>query len=144
MCSSNGLLHFLYLYFAKIPKVYAYRVIFNTSSNTCCALLYSSIYQALSHGSTQLKDILLPAVVLVAVYFITNSILTSVAIAWSHGESILKFWIKSCMPLVVEYPLSLASAVAIVAPTGLNEYVPLLVAPLIFVACVGIIRSKRV
>jgi diguanylate cyclase (GGDEF)-like protein len=120
--------------FAKIPKVYPYRVIFNTASNTCCALIYSSIYQTLSNGSSQLKDILIPAVVLVAVYFLTNSILTSIAIAWSNGEKVFRFWVKSCMPLAVEYPFSLALAVFMVSLFRFNEYLPLLISPLIYIA----------
>lgn len=121
--------------FALRPNIYIYRVVFNTASTTCCAMLYSSIYQMMGQGSTHLKDILIPAVVLVTVYFLTNSMLTSIAIAWSHGESIIKFWVKSCMPLAIEYPVSLASAVIIVASSDEYGFIaPLLVAPTLGVA----------
>jgi len=78
-----------------------------------------------------LQYILLPAVVLVATYFFANSILTSIAIAWSHGESIVKFWAKSCVPLAIDYSLASVSAVIIVAFHGVNPYVPLVAAPVI-------------
>jgi diguanylate cyclase (GGDEF)-like protein/putative nucleotidyltransferase with HDIG domain len=116
---------------ASRPKVLAYRVIFNTASTTCCALVYSRIYKALNPGSTQLQDILLPAVVLVATYFFTNSMITSIAIAWSHGESILKFWAKSCVPLAIDYSLASVSAVIIVAFQATHPYAPLVAAPVI-------------
>jgi diguanylate cyclase (GGDEF)-like protein len=85
----------------------------------------------MNHGSNDLQDILLPAVVLVATYFFTNSILTSIAIAWSHGESILKFWAKSCVPLAIDYSLASVSAVIIVAFHAKNPYAPLVAAPVI-------------
>ncbi|MBN1571007.1 MAG: HD domain-containing protein [Acidobacteria bacterium] len=119
--------------FAKIPKVYTYRVIFNTATNICCALIYSSIYEALVKGSNEFKDILIPAIVLVAVYFLTNSILTSIAIAWASGEKVLKFWAKSCMPLAVEYPFSLSLALLMVFISKTNEYLPLVLSPFIYV-----------
>jgi diguanylate cyclase (GGDEF)-like protein len=120
--------------FAPRPKVHAYRVIFNTASTTCCALIYSLIYHAMNHGSNELQYILLPAVVLVATYFFTNSILTSIAIAWSHGESIIRFWAKSCMPLAIDYSLASVSAVFIVAFHGINKFIPLVAAPAIGLA----------
>ena len=121
--------------FAQRPKIHIYRVVFNTASTTCCAFLYSSIYQLMNRGSKDLQDILLPAVAVVVTYFLSNSLLTSIAIAWSSGESILKFWVKSCLPLANDYSISAVSAIIIVA---LNSYtvtmIPLAVAPLIGLA----------
>jgi diguanylate cyclase (GGDEF)-like protein/putative nucleotidyltransferase with HDIG domain len=122
--------------FAQRPKIHIYRVVFNTANTTCCAFLYSSIYRLMNHGnSTQLQDVLLPAVAVVVTYFLSNSLLTSIAIAWSNGESILKFWVKSCLPLANDYSISAVSAIIIVALNSFDIWwIPLAVAPLIGLA----------
>ena len=117
--------------FAPRPKTYAYRVVFNTANTTCCAMIYGSIYQFINQGSTELQNIILPAVVLVVTYFLTNSLLTSIAIAWSQGASFLQFWARSCVPLAFDYSVSAVSAVVIVLLHSFNEYLPIAVAPLI-------------
>jgi diguanylate cyclase (GGDEF)-like protein/putative nucleotidyltransferase with HDIG domain len=116
-------------------KVHAYMVIFNTASTICCAWLYSSIYHYINQqGSVQLRDVIAPAAILVATFFVTNSILTSIAIAWARGDSIVRFWIKTCLPLAVDYSLSSVCATIIVVLYGFSKYIPLAVAPLIGVA----------
>lgn len=112
------------------PKRYAYKVVFNTASSICGAALYSSIFKLVNHGSNQLADLVVSAAVLVATYFFTNSILTSIAVAWSRGESVIRFWSKACVPLVVEFSVSSVYATIIAAVNGPNKrWVPLAVAP---------------
>jgi diguanylate cyclase (GGDEF)-like protein len=113
---------FLISAFARRPKKHIYKVIFNTSSTVCSAWLYSSIYHAINKGSSQFQDIIIPAAALAVAYFFANSMLTSVAIAWSLGEGIIRFWNKTCLPLAVDYSVSAASAVFIVSLHDLNKY----------------------
>ncbi len=120
--------------FAQRPKKHIYRIVFNTASTTCCAFLYSTIYQLMNRGGKDLQDVLLPAVAVVVTYFLSNSLLTSVAIAWSSGENIARFWVKSCLPLANDYSISAVSAIIIVALNSLSSYIPLAVAPLIGLA----------
>ncbi len=116
---------------APRPKTYVYRVIFNTANTTCCAMAYGSIYHLFNKGSADLQKIILPAVALVATYFLTNSLLTSIAIAWSQGGNVFKFWVRSCMPLAFDYSVTAVCAVVIVSLKSINEYVPIAVAPII-------------
>jgi diguanylate cyclase (GGDEF)-like protein/putative nucleotidyltransferase with HDIG domain len=88
----------------------------------------------MNRGSNQWQDVLLPAVAVVVTYFLSNSILTSIAIAWSTGESIFRFWVKSCLPLANDYSISALSAISIVALNFMGRWVPLAVAPLIGLA----------
>jgi len=113
------------------PRVPFYRVVFNTSSMVVGAWLYSSIYSAMNGGSHQIADVILPAAALVASYFLINSILTSIAISWADGESTIKFWAKTCMPLAIDFSVSAVAATSIVALYSLSEYAPLAAAPLI-------------
>ncbi len=117
--------------YAKRSKVYLYRIGFNIASTICCAWSYSSIYHAINHGSAQLRDIIVAAAILVATYFFTNSILTSIAIAWSKGESVFRFWAKTCMPLALDYSTSSIIATFIVALHHFNDWTPFLAAPTI-------------
>jgi hypothetical protein len=117
--------------FAPRPKTYPYRVIFNTANTTCCAMAYGSIFQLFNKGGVDLQNIILPAVALVATYFSTNSLLTSIAIAWSQGGSIIKFWVRSCMPLAFDYSVTAVCAVVIVSLKSINYYLPIAVAPII-------------
>ena len=123
MHNGNISLYIFHLRLCSRPKIHIYRVVFNTASTTCCAFLYSSIYQLMNRGSKDLQDILLPAVAVVVTYFLSNSLLTSIAIAWSSGESILKFWVKSCLPLVNDYSISAVSAIIIVALNSLSSLI---------------------
>jgi len=85
----------------------------------------------MNQGSRQPQDIVVPAAVLIITYFFINTILTSVAISWAVEESVFKFWAKTCIPLAVDYSLSALAATIIVSLSAINEFVPLLVAPLI-------------
>jgi diguanylate cyclase (GGDEF)-like protein len=134
-CILTTFLHTFFIsVWAQRPKKYAHRVVFNTASTICASLIYSVIYRALNRGSSQLMDIIIPAALMVIAYFFINSILTSIAIAWSVGEGVLKFWAKSCMPLAVDYSISAVCATSIVALYNVNKYIPIAVAPLIGVA----------
>ena len=117
--------------FAKRPRIPFYRILFNISSMIFGAWLYSTIYYALNRGSVELSEIIVPAVVLVTSYFFINTILTSIAIAWANGGSVIKFWVKACMPLTVDFSISAVAATGIVALYSFNEYIPLAAAPLI-------------
>jgi diguanylate cyclase (GGDEF)-like protein/putative nucleotidyltransferase with HDIG domain len=117
--------------FAKRPNFYMYRVVFNTSSTICVAWLCSTIFHALNPIGTSIPSLIIPAAVLVCTYFLANSILTSIAIAWSVGENIGKFWAKTCLPLAVDYSVSSVSATFIVALNSFNEIAPIAAAPLV-------------
>jgi diguanylate cyclase (GGDEF)-like protein/putative nucleotidyltransferase with HDIG domain len=120
--------------FGQRPKKYLYKVVFNTACTICCAWLYSTIYHLINNNdSTQWRHVIVPAAVLVATYFFSNSILTSIPIAWSRGESILKFWAKACMPLAVDYSISGLGAAFLVVLKQLYAWFPLAAAPLLFV-----------
>ena len=93
---------------------------------------------------------MVPAAVLVATYFFVNTTLTSVAIAWSLDESIVKFWADTCMPLAVDYSISALCATALVVLYSVNQYYVLVAAPAILVAWVwnkyqqnGHLQTKR-
>jgi diguanylate cyclase (GGDEF)-like protein/putative nucleotidyltransferase with HDIG domain len=132
-CIIATFLHTLALSVLKQPHTYIYKVLFNVSSMICGAWLYSNIYRLMNHGSTQLQNIVFPTAALVTVYFILNSTLISVAISWSSGGSIVKFWLKSCTPLAVDFLFSAASATAIVLLHSYHEYAPLAAAPVVLV-----------
>ncbi len=112
--------------FAKRRPIYLYRIAFNIASTTCCAWLYSSIYYAIvgNQGSVQLREVIVGAAILVATYFFANSILTSIAISWSQGESVLRFWAKACVPLAFDYSMSAAIAIVIVGSHTLHPLIP--------------------
>jgi diguanylate cyclase (GGDEF)-like protein/putative nucleotidyltransferase with HDIG domain len=116
------------------PKIIIHRVVFNVASTTCGAWLYSSIYQAINQGSKQLTDIVIPAAILTFTFFLFNSISTSVAISWSIGEPTSKFWVRTCLPLSLDYSLSGVCATLIASLYSVNEFVPFAIAPLIGIA----------
>lgn len=132
-CIVATILHTLAVTLINRPKVRTYRLIFNASMMTFSAWLYGLIYQTINQGSTDLQDIIGPAVVLVAVYFLVNSTLTSTAISWSIGEKIVRFWMKNCAPLAVDFSFSASAAIVIVFLNSLNEYYPLLATPLLYI-----------
>ena len=115
--------------FAKRPQKYPYKIVFNISSTICGAWLYSSIYSWLNNESEHVRDIIVPAAILAVTFFLVNSLLTSIAIAWSTGESIPRFWRKTCIPLAQDYSISAVYATAMVLTRSVSEYIPLLVAP---------------
>jgi diguanylate cyclase (GGDEF)-like protein/putative nucleotidyltransferase with HDIG domain len=117
--------------FAKRPQKHPYKIVFNLASTICCAWLYSSIYHLINPSSIQLKDIIVPSAILAVCFFLINSILSSIAIAWSLGESIPQFWAKTCIPLALDYSLSAVCATSIVALRSINFSFPILFAPLI-------------
>jgi diguanylate cyclase (GGDEF)-like protein/putative nucleotidyltransferase with HDIG domain len=119
--------------FASRPKIHVYRVIFNISSTTCVAWLYSSIFHYMLRGSTKITDIILCAIVLCATYFIANSILVSVAISWYTHEKISQFWAKTCMPWFGDLSISATAATAIVVWHNYNEFAPFLVIPIFLI-----------
>jgi diguanylate cyclase (GGDEF)-like protein/putative nucleotidyltransferase with HDIG domain len=132
-CIVATFLHIFFLsIFSKKPRIRAHQVFFNTSSMVCGAWLYSSVFHLMKHGNVdKIADILIPAVVLVCAYFFINSALTSIAIAWSIGESIAKFWAKTCMPLAIDFSISAVAATIIVSAQSFGDLVPLAMAPLV-------------
>lgn len=98
---------------AQRPKVHLYRVVFNTASTICVSGLYSYIYHRIISGSTAATEVLLGAAALLTTYFFANSFLTSIAIAWATAESIFAFWLRTCMPLAVDFSASAGAATAI-------------------------------
>jgi diguanylate cyclase (GGDEF)-like protein/putative nucleotidyltransferase with HDIG domain len=118
---------------AKRPRAYTYKIFFNISSMVCGAWLYSTIYRSMNHGSIDPQDIVVPAAVLVTVYFITNSILTSIAISWSTGEIINKFWLRNCAPLAIDFLFSSSAAILIVLLHSYHKYAPLAAAPVVLI-----------
>jgi diguanylate cyclase (GGDEF)-like protein/putative nucleotidyltransferase with HDIG domain len=125
---------FLISLFGQRTRRYVYRIFFNTASTVCGAWLYSKAYHLLNRtGSSNFSDIIVPATVLVVTYFFVNSILTSVAIAWSSGQNIVKFWANSCMPLAVDYSVSALCATALTALRHVNQAIPLGAAPAILI-----------
>ena len=59
--------------FARKPRIPTYRIIFNTSSMICGAFIYGNIFHAVNKGNTGITDIFLPAILMVASYFLINS-----------------------------------------------------------------------
>jgi len=123
------------LFVPNRPRVYAYKVVFNTSSMICGAFLYSSVYHLLNPLapplSTDLRYMLLPAIALTITFFLFNSIITSTAISWASGENTFQFWIRNCVPLSIDFSVSAVSAVVIVALRNLSEWAPFGAAPLV-------------
>ena len=132
-CIVATFLYTLALSLAKRPRAYTYKIYFNISSMVCGAWLYSTIYKSMSHGSVEPHDIVVPAAVLVIVYFITNSMLTSIAISWSTGERITKFWLRNCAPLSIDFLFSSSSATLIVLLHSYHKYAPLVAAPVVLI-----------
>jgi len=102
-CVVATFLYILIISIASQKKVSTHRVVFNVASTTCGAWLYSSLFRAIGQGSLSSTDIVVPAAVLTLTYFLFNSISTSIAISWSLGESVFKFWIKTCIPLSIDF-----------------------------------------
>ena len=114
------------------PKVYAYRVVFNSSSMVCGAWLYSTLFSALNPThSTELDVLVLPAAMLTIVFFLFNSLITSTAISWASGQRMTGFWVKNCLPLAIDFSVSAVSACIIVSLKTVSSYLPLAVAPLV-------------
>jgi diguanylate cyclase (GGDEF)-like protein/putative nucleotidyltransferase with HDIG domain len=113
-------------------KVCAHRVIFNVASTTCGAWIYGSIYEAINQGSVKPADIVIPAAILTFTFFLFNSLSTSIAIAWSLGESVFKFWVKTCLPLSLDYSLSgMCAALMATLYHPFGWWVPIAAAPVI-------------
>jgi diguanylate cyclase (GGDEF)-like protein/putative nucleotidyltransferase with HDIG domain len=132
-CIMATFLHTLALSLSKRPRTYTYKLLFNVSSMICGAWLYSTVYRLMNHGSNKLEDIVVPAAALVTIYFVLNSMLTSVAISWATGESISSFWLKNCAPLAIDFLFSSASATAMVLLHSYHEYAPLAAAPVVLI-----------
>jgi diguanylate cyclase (GGDEF)-like protein/putative nucleotidyltransferase with HDIG domain len=115
------------------PKIYIYKIIFNVACTVCVAWLYCFIYKKAIHGSTQTMDVIFCAAILVTTFFLANSILTSVAISWSIKESVLKFWVRTFPPLVIDFSVSALAATCIVILSNYSKYIPLMMAPLFFI-----------
>jgi diguanylate cyclase (GGDEF)-like protein/putative nucleotidyltransferase with HDIG domain len=125
---------FIISLFGQRQRRYTYRIIFNTASTVCGAWLYGTIYHLILNGSSELQNIIVSAAFLVATYFFVNSFLTSVAIAWSLNQSIIKFWAQACMPLAVDYSISSLCATFLVALNKANQFYLLTAAPAILMA----------
>lgn len=116
------------------PSIHLYQIIFNTSSMVCAAWIYSNIYHLLNPGqSTQIQDIILPAAVLTATFFLLNSLLTSTAMSWAVGDRVFGFWTRNCLPLAIDFSVSSVIGTLIVSLSHINRYMPLGAAPLIMV-----------
>jgi len=121
-CVAATFLHTLLIsVFRQGPRFYIHKAVFNTSSTMIAASVYSYIYQAMSKGSLEIQKIIVPSIVLVVVYFLVNSILTSIAISWAKGEKVGEFWVKSCIPLGVDYSISAVCATIIVTSSNLHQ-----------------------
>jgi diguanylate cyclase (GGDEF)-like protein/putative nucleotidyltransferase with HDIG domain len=122
----------------KRPKIHSYRVVFNTASTICVSGLYSYIYHRIVGGSAAATEVMVGAAALLAAYFFANSFLTSIAIAWATGQSIFRFWLKTCMPLALDFSSSAGAATAItllqnstfVSPR-IAPFIPVVIAPFI-------------
>jgi diguanylate cyclase (GGDEF)-like protein/putative nucleotidyltransferase with HDIG domain len=132
-CVIATFLHTVALSISKQPRKHFYKVLFNVSSMICGAWVYSNVYQLMHHGGNQLHSIVIPAATLVTVYFLLNSTLISIAISWSSGVNIIKFWLKSCAPVAVDFLFSGTLATAIVLLHSYHKYAPLAAAPLVLV-----------
>jgi diguanylate cyclase (GGDEF)-like protein/putative nucleotidyltransferase with HDIG domain len=99
---------------SRKSQIPLYRVIFNISSEVCVACIYSNIFHTI-YNNTNIVDMLLPAVLMVTTYFLINSFLLSIAVAWSVGEKVVRFWSKNCMPLAIDFSVSFVAAIIIVA-----------------------------
>ena len=120
------------------PKVYFYKVIFNSSNMICGALLYSSVYFALNSPNlndparnTDPRVMLIPAAALTLTFFLFNSIVTSLAIAWAQRDKPFQFWIKNCGLHAIDFTISAVAAVVIVGSAHLWRWAPLCAAPII-------------
>jgi diguanylate cyclase (GGDEF)-like protein/putative nucleotidyltransferase with HDIG domain len=113
------------------PKIYLYRIIFNVSCTICVAWLYSFVYHKMIHGKDPM-DVIFCAAMLVATFFLANSILFSIAISWSINESIFKFWARTCMPLAIDFSISALAATSIVIFYNVSKFSPLIAAPIVF------------
>jgi diguanylate cyclase (GGDEF)-like protein/putative nucleotidyltransferase with HDIG domain len=129
--------------FAPRPKVYAHRIVFNTSSTILVAWLYGSAFELIRHGSDKTPDIILAAAALAVTYFFANSILTSVAISWSIKESIIKFWAKTCIPMALDFSFSATIATVMAVLHLHSPYAPLAAAPFVVIVW-GYIRLNQV
>jgi diguanylate cyclase (GGDEF)-like protein/putative nucleotidyltransferase with HDIG domain len=118
-------------------KAYAdkiHKIVFNVASTTCGAWLYSSIYQGLTHGNHEIKNIVVPAAIMTLVFFLFNSMATSIAISWAQGERTFRFWARTCTPLSLDYSLSGVCSTSMAAFYGISPFVPLGIAPLLGIA----------
>jgi diguanylate cyclase (GGDEF)-like protein/putative nucleotidyltransferase with HDIG domain len=101
-------------------------------------LLYSWVYIALNPPnpqnpllSTDPRVMLIPAAALTMTFFLFNSIVTSVAIAWANHEKPLQFWVKNCFPLTIDFSVSAVAAVVIAGSAHLWRWAPLCAAPIV-------------
>ena len=122
---------------SRKPRIPLYRIIFNISSEVLVAWIYSNIFHSL-YQNTGIADMLLPAILMVSAYFLINSFLLSIAVSWSVGDKVIRFWSKNCMPLAIDFSVSVVAAMIIVSvgqmtkSTGeLGRYSYLAAAPLI-------------
>jgi diguanylate cyclase (GGDEF)-like protein/putative nucleotidyltransferase with HDIG domain len=123
---------FLVSYFARRPKIHSYQIIFNVSSTICAAYIYSSIYKLALPREHHTASIILCSAIVSLIYFISNSCLVSLAIAWSIRENFLRFWARMCMPLAVELSISASVAtIIVVLENNYKNYSSLLVSPII-------------
>jgi diguanylate cyclase (GGDEF)-like protein/putative nucleotidyltransferase with HDIG domain len=121
--------HTILICFTKKPRIPVYRIAFNTSSEICGAWIYSSIFHSMYRDNSQIVDIFLPAVLLITAYFLINSLLTSIAISWSIGENVARFWAKNCMPLAIDFSVSAVAATIIATVWKENPYIMLAAIP---------------
>ncbi len=95
------------------------------------AWLYSFVYHKMIGGHDQILDIVVGSAILTITYFAANSSLVAIAISWSIGENVLKFWTKTMMPLAMEFSASAGIATSFVILHRWQEFLPIALAPLL-------------
>ncbi len=118
-----------------------YKIIFNITSAICTAWIYANVFKYFHNGGKEIADInsgkgiadiFIPAVLLVVSYFLSNSILLSLAMAWSKKENVARIWLQNLVPYAVDFPVSAVAAGTIyVFMRQFNEIYAIAAAPII-------------
>ena len=116
---------------AQRPRVYLYKIAFNTSSMVLVSWLYGSAYHMVRGNNTHPLNIVFAAAIMLAVFFFTNSILTSIAISWAVTKKTFDFWTQTCFPLFLDFSASAGAAVFIALSGNMSRYAPVIVAPIV-------------
>ncbi|MDR1728084.1 MAG: HD domain-containing protein [Acidobacteriota bacterium] len=133
---------FLYMLLTSLvahrPQIRSYKVVFNAANMTLTAWAYSSSYQAvlsMCHRAfgddTRHIQVICSAAVMLAVYFISNSVLATLAISWMTGEKTFDFWCRNCFPMFLDFCTSTGVAVFITLSENLGHYAPIIAAPVV-------------
>ena len=116
---------------AQRPRIHLYKIAFNTSSMVLVSWLYGSAFHMVRGDNTHPLNIVFAAAIMLAVFFFTNSILTSIAISWAVAKKTFDFWTQTCFPLFLDFSASAGAAVFITLSGNLSRYAPVIVAPIV-------------